>query len=225
MSALIERLALSPDVDVAKLDRLLAHQDQVYRDKARAAFDVAFANLQLALPIIAENGQIHDRKGEVQRTYALWEDINEEIKPILSEHGFSLWFRVENDQQRVAVTGVLSHLGGHHVETTLSLPVDFTVSKNPVQAIGSSTSYGMRYVAAALLNLTSRGDDDDATGLNPKPERISADQVMELRRLLEETGNSEVTLLPYLDLPSLDALPADRFGRTVEAIKLRRKTS
>lgn len=166
MTALIERLALSPDVDVAKLDRLLTHQDHVYRDKARAAFDVAFANLQSALPIIAENGQIHDRKGELQRTYALWEDINEEIKPILSEHGFSLWFRVENDQQRVAVTGVLSHLGGHHVETTLSLPVDFTGNKNPVQAIGSSTSYGKRYVAAALLNLTSRGDDDDATGLD-----------------------------------------------------------
>ena len=107
----------------------------------------------------------------------------------------------------------------------MSLPVDFTGSKNPVQAIGSSTSYGKRYVAAALLNLTSRGEEDDATGLKPKPERISADQVMELRRLLEETGNSEVTLLPYLDLPSLDALPADRFGRTVEAIKLRRKTS
>lgn len=49
--------------------------------------------------------------------------------------------------------------------------------------------------------------------------------MIELRRLLEETGNSEAALLAYLDLSSLDDLPADRFGRTIDAIKLRGKTS
>jgi hypothetical protein len=43
----------------------------------------------------------------------------------------------------------------------MELPVDTSGSKNPVQAVGSSTAYGKRYVMEALLNLTSRGVDDD----------------------------------------------------------------
>ncbi|WP_409524602.1 ERF family protein [Pseudomonas sp.] len=41
------------------------------------------------------------------------------------------------------------------------LPLDTSGSKNAVQAVGSSTSYGKRYVMSALLNLTTRGEDDD----------------------------------------------------------------
>jgi hypothetical protein len=71
IGALIERAALSVDVDLAKLDRLLAYQERIYRDKARAAFDGAYARLQLALPIIAENGEILDKAGVIQHTYPL----------------------------------------------------------------------------------------------------------------------------------------------------------
>jgi hypothetical protein len=220
MSALIERAALSVDVDLAKLDRLLAHQERIYRDKARAAFDGAYANLQLALPIIAENGEILDKVGVVQHTYPLWEDINELVKPLLSEHGFALWFKIDNDGRGVNVTGVLSHLGGHFEETTIKLPADLTGGKTSVQAIGSSTSYGKRYVAAALLNLTSRGEDDDGTA-TPNDPTISAEQVADLLTLLEETGASEERLLSYLDLTSLDDLTVSRLERTIAAIRLR----
>lgn len=223
MMALIERLSVAPDVEVNNLDRLLAHQDQVFRDKARAAFGAAFTSLQLTLPIVAEKGEIRDRRGDLQRTYALWEDINEEIKPVLSEHGFALWFRVENDHARVAITGVLGHLGGHHIESTLSLPVDLTGSKNAVQAIGSSTSYGKRYVACALLNITSRGGDDDALTTLATVECISAGQVEDIRLLLRQGGHGEGPLLTYLGLDNLADLSVDRFARTIEAIKLRRK--
>lgn len=221
MAALVERMALSPDVDAAKLDRLLAYQDQGYRAKARAAFDAAYANLQLALPILPENGLIVDARGEPQHSYALWEDINEEIKPLLSEHGFSLWFRTDNDATSVTVTAVLSHLGGHAIETTLKLPVDLSGGKNAVQAIGSSTSYGKRYAASAVLNLTSRGDDDDGKSTADAP-RISAEQRSVLLTAIEASGSSEAELLAFLDVASLADLPASRFARTLEAIKLRR---
>jgi hypothetical protein len=51
------------------------------------------------------------------------------------------------------------------------LPVDLSGKKNPVQAVGSSVSYGKRYAIEALLNLTSRGQDDDSRGtVDPGPE-------------------------------------------------------
>jgi hypothetical protein len=75
-------------------------------------------------------------------------------------------------------------------------------------------------VAAALLNLTSRGEDDDGTA-TPNDPTISAEQVSDLLTLLEETGANEERLLSYLDLTSLDDLPVSRLERTITAIKLR----
>lgn len=47
------------------------------------------------------------------------------------------------------------------------LPADTSGSKNAVQAFGSSTSYGKRYVLCALLNITTRGQDDNGQTAAP----------------------------------------------------------
>ena len=159
--SVIARAASDPNVDIDKLKRLLEMQERVLARDAKAQFTAALAALQPGLPVITENGGITDRNGKVQSTYALWEDINEAIKPTLAEHGFALSFRTRRTENEITVTGVLSHLGGHSEETELLLPSDTSGSKNAVQAVGSSTSYGKRYTAMALLNITSRGADDD----------------------------------------------------------------
>ncbi len=159
-TSMVERLASNPAVDVEKLERLLALQERVLARNAVSAYDAAMADMQPKLPVVGENGKI-TVNGVVRGTYALFEDINEAIKPILADHGFSITFRTKVEPQMVNVTGVLAHRGGHREETTISLPVDTSGSKNAVQAVGSSVSYGQRYVTNALLNLTSKGLDDD----------------------------------------------------------------
>lgn len=166
--ALIERVARDPSVDIERMEALLNMHERVKGNNAKAAFVQAFANMQPELPEIDENGGIKDRSGNVQSTYALWEDINDAIKPVLKEFGFALSFRVKHTNSVVSVTGVLSHSGGHTEETTLDLPTDTSGSKNAVQAIASSISYGKRYSAIMLLNITTRNDpsDDDGSKAN-----------------------------------------------------------
>ena len=164
IAMLIERVATNPNASIETLERLLDMQERVQATRAVAAFNADLAVLQPKLPIIAERGGIKATNGKVQSTYALWEDINEAIRPFLAKHGFSLTFRVDRREGLVRVTGILSHREGHSTETTIELPVDSSGSKNAVQAIGSSTSYGQRYTAKLLLNLTSRGEDDDGKG-------------------------------------------------------------
>lgn len=161
VASLIERVATNPNASIETLERLLIMQERVQASRAETAFNAALAEMQPNLPIIEERGAIRNGQKVVQSTYALWEDINEAIRPVLAEYGFALTFRVERSKGMVSVTGVLSHREGHKTETTLPLPVDSSGSKNAVQAIGSSTSYGQRYTAKLLLNLTSRGEDDD----------------------------------------------------------------
>jgi hypothetical protein len=170
----IERAAMNPNVDIDKMERLLQMQERIMERNARSAYSTALAEMQPHLPVITERGKIVVRdkvtKEITQSTgYALWEDINEAIKPVLAEYGFALSFKTGvMPDGKITVTGILSHRQGHQEETTMALPHDSTGSKNAVQAVGSSTSYGKRYTASALLNITSRGEDDDGEKSSPK---------------------------------------------------------
>lgn len=158
---MIERVAANKDVDVTKLEKLLDMQERIMSKNAEMAFNRDMALMQAELPTITEKGEI--KVNDVVRSkYARFEDINEAVKPVLQKHGFAVNFKTDTTGGTVKVTGILTHREGHRETTDMMLPVDVSGSKNPVQAIGSSVSYGKRYVMEALLNLTSRGQDDDA---------------------------------------------------------------
>lgn len=156
MMSVIARAAADPACDLDKMERLMAMHERMTARQAQAEFADALASLQADLPSITERG---DAAGRYK--FALWEDINQAIKPILLRHGFALSFRTDTGNG-ITVTGVLSHRNGHREETAITLPADASGNKNAVQAVASSVSYGKRYTAGALLNLTSHGEDDDA---------------------------------------------------------------
>jgi hypothetical protein len=137
----IERASRDPNVDIDKMERLIAMRERMRLVDAETQFSAALAEMQDELPVIEEHGKIDIGRGKPQ-AYALWEDINEAIKPVLAKHGFSLSFKTGEAENRVTVTGVLRHRAGHREETTMKLPIDTSGSKNAVQAVGSSTSYG-----------------------------------------------------------------------------------
>ncbi|WP_301585011.1 ERF family protein [Halomonas alkaliantarctica] len=151
----IERAALNPDVDIDKMERLLQMQERVMDRQAMMAYNAAMAAMQTELPSIEERGQTNNG------CYATLEDIVDTVRPILQKHGFAVSFRIQTQERGIQVTGVLMHKDGHREETSMLLPADMSGNKNAVQAFGSSTSYGKRYVLSALLNITTRGQDDN----------------------------------------------------------------
>jgi hypothetical protein len=188
--SMIERAARDPNVDIDKMERLMLMQERALERRARAAYAEALALMQPELPSVARNGRIvvtdkTDRKNVIQSTaYARWEDTNDAIKPVLAKHGFSLSFKVGMAPDgKITVTGILMHREGHQEDTTITLPHDATGSKNAVQAVGSSTSYGKRYTAGMLLNLTSHGEDDDGKGA-VQPTVITDEQSYQLNNLI-----------------------------------------
>lgn len=212
MVAMIERLARSPDVDVAKLERLLEMQERIMARQAEAAFTAALAEMQPELPAIEKRGRIHIQKGDAGQPYALWDDINEIIKPILFKHGFSLRFRTGMAEDgKIATTAILSHREGHSEETTVTLPHDSSGSKNAVQAVGSSTQYGKRYAAGALLNLTFKGEDDD--GIKGGAAAITDEQVETLRQKIMDADADLPKFLGHFKIAAVEDLPASAFDR------------
>lgn len=216
--AVIERAATNPDVDIDKMERLLQMHERIVERDAKASYASALATMAPALPSINERGGIKDRAGKVQSTYALWEDINDAIKPVLAAHGFALSFRTGRDDGQITVTGVLSHRDGHSEETTIVLPHDSSGSKNAVQAVGSSTSYGKRYTAGLLLNLTSRGEDDDGKAAGGDGV-ITDDQADEIRSMIASTGSKIGPFLAYIGAPSVADIPASKYDQAVAALR------
>lgn len=214
----MEAAAVDEAVDAVKFDRLMSAQERMAAKEARSQFDCAFAAMQAELPVITEKGVLTTSLGQPTSTYPLWEDINEAIKPVLSNFGFGLRFRISQDHTWVVITAILSHASGHSEETTMRLPVDLSGGKNPVQAIGSSTSYGKRYTASALLNLTSRGEDDDGKAA-ARTTRISPEEVAELRTLISASKADEARLVAYLEVARLEDLPPARLERARSAIR------
>lgn len=216
--SVIARAAADPNVDIDKLERLLEMQERVIARNARAAYYDALAEMQPQLPVVGERGGIKDRNGNVQSTYALWEDVNEAIRPVLARHGFALSFKVRRTEGEIITTGVLSHRDGHREETELALPTDASGSKNAVQAVGSSTSYGKRYTAFALLNITSTGEDDDGeAGGAPTP--VSNTQFETLNGLADAVGADKAGFCRYLKIDALKALPASRYQEAITRLR------
>ena len=161
--AMVERVAQTPDVDVGKLEKMLDMQERILNRNAMVSFNSAMAEMQSDIPTIEKSGAIVVN-GQERSRYARFEDIMRVVKPVMQRHGFAVSFRTQTGEGFVKITGVLMHKDGHREETDMQLPIDSSGSKNTVQAIGSSTAYGKRYVLCALLNIATGDEDDDGQG-------------------------------------------------------------
>lgn len=213
----IARAASDPLVDIDKMERLIVMQERIQSKEAKAAYYSAMSEMQPELPVITERGGIKGRDGKVQSTYALWEDVNESLRPVLSKFGFSLTFKVKRTDSEIVTTGILAHRFGHLEETELSLPSDTSGSKNAVQAIGSSASYGKRYTAFALLNITSEAEDDDGVKAG-RTSTVNQTQYEHLRQLIADTKTDEGKFCAYVGVEDLTQLPSARYEDACRAI-------
>jgi hypothetical protein len=241
--AMVREVALNKDIDVTKLDALIAAQERVMDRNARMAFDVAMARMQPTLPVITKDGRIvvREKDSRGQRTgektqdtpYAKWEKINPIIKPILAKHGFSLTFRPSTAPDgRLRITAVLKGHGHTDDSCYMDLAADATGSKNNAQAWASSLSYGKRHVACAALNIATKDEDDDAkAGGGPVltvGEPLTEEQLAQIMDLVEATECPKAHLLGHLnkvkpkghpEAGELAHLPAARFDEIVAALR------
>lgn len=167
MSTLIERMARDPNVDINKLERLIAMQERMEAQRARIVFDNAMAGAQAEMDPIRtdlENKQTKSR-------YASYAQLDTAVRPIYSAHGFALSFNTGDAPipTDVRVLCTASHRGGHRQEYKIDIPAD---GKGPqgaavmtrTHATGAAASYGQRYLLKLIFNLAVGDLDDDGNG-------------------------------------------------------------
>jgi hypothetical protein len=217
--SLLAQAAVDPRMDVAKMERLLEMHRQVTEDQRRVAFAAAMARLQAVLPQITKEGRIVVQGTERSR-YARIEDIDVAIRPLLAAEGFSLQFDTEAKDHGLLITGKITHAEGHSETRSLLLPMDAQGAKSPVQGVGSTVSYGRRYLLKMILGIVERGEDDDGQGGG---QAITDVQLADLSALLTEVQADLPRFLAYMQVEQLADIRARDYKRAVTALETKRR--
>lgn len=173
MVSMIERVVMSPDADLDKLERMLAMKERMDAQNAKIAFARALSAARTSIPPIIKDATV-DFTHNGKRTHYQHETlagIAKVIDSILAEHGLSYRFRTEQGNSGVRVTCIIQHSDGHSEETSLAGAPDGSGSKNSFQAVGSAVTYLQRYTLKAALGLSAEVDDDGQGASPRQPER------------------------------------------------------
>lgn len=180
----IERAALNPNVDIDKMERLLAMQERILAKQSEMAFDAAMADAQAEMrPISADAENPHTRS-----RYASYAALDNALRPIYTKHGFALSFDTgeAKKEDHVLVLCRVSHRHGHKHVYRIEIPADGKGSRGgdvmtKTHAVGSGCSYGSRYLLKLIFNVAVGEHDDDGNGASapPKPAEKQPDPVPE----------------------------------------------
>lgn len=221
MLAMIERVAMNPDADIAKMRELLAMRREEEDRHREVEFNAAMADAQNEMQPVVTNAW----NDQTRSRYAKLEAISKAIDPIVSKHGFGKSFGQADcpKENHLRVTMELSHRCGFSKHYYLDVPIDATgmagkVNKTATHALGSTMSYGRRYLKLMAFDIAT-GDDDD--GNRAGSETITDEQVSELQELLATNGVKEADFLAFAKLDSLDQIRAKNFAKACAAIKQR----
>ncbi len=221
--AVIERAARDPNIDIDKIERLLAMQEKIFARNAEMDFNAAMSDCQGEMPRIAPKSS----NEQTNSLYAALDEIDVIARPIYTRHGFALSFGTADCpiEGWYRQTCKVSHRGGHSEMRQADLPADMVgIKGNPnktgVQGFGSTMTYGQRYITKLVFNIVIGGEDNDGNGPT-----LDADQIKAIRARMKEAGTNEAQFLEFWRVKSLDKMPAfnyqvimDMLGRKAKRV-------
>lgn len=169
------QLAIEKDVDIDKLEKLLAMVERWEDRQAKKAYYSSLSKFQFECPPILKS-----KAGYADRYhYAPLDQIIKIIKNPMFNNGLTYTWKQKETDKQITVTCIITHVAGHSEETSLSGDDDTSGSKNAIQARGSTVQYLRRYTLESVLGIATSATDTDG-GQTPKKVSITKEQSSEL---------------------------------------------
>lgn len=213
----ISKAASDPNVDIDKMERLIAMQERVQGREAELAFNRAMNAAQAEMRPISANASNPQTKSR----YATFDKLDRALRPIYTHHGFSLSFDEGESPKpdHVRVLCYVAHVDGHTRTYHRDMPADGKGAKGgdvmtKTHAAGAAGSYGARYLLKGIWNVAVGADDDDGN-LGPKPrpiKTISADDIEYIETTLTSHNIPIADLLKAAKVDDLALIPAARLA-------------
>jgi len=220
-------MAINKDLDMDKLDRLLAVKEREENKTAYAAFVVAISQFQAECPTVKKTGVVKNKSGGQIYTYPKFDTIMKTIQPHMQKNGLSVRFNSDISDGKVKVRCMVSHVGGYTDESFFTCPVEASMAggANASQRTASANAFAKRYAMMNALNIAgSDYDDDDAQLLGAPPVTITPEQAAELRDEVESIEGDERFFCNWLcKVDSFDEIPEMQLAKAKKAIAEQKK--
>lgn len=203
--------AVTQGASIETLDRLMTLQERWEKNVARKDFDNAIAEAKKKIKPVVKNRAGHNTR------YADFAAVANAVDGPLSEVGLSYRFRTHQEGASIHVTCVLSHRAGHSEENTIAGPADTSGSKNAIQAIGSTLTYLQRYSLMQAIGLAATNDDDGSA--TASGEKLTAEQVTQLRDEIIERGVNLAKFLKWAKVEKLEDIDAAYFDSCLATVQ------
>ena len=220
--ATLVSIAIEKGADLEKLEKLMELQRQWEAGQARKAYSEAMTAFKANPPKIEKDKQVNYKteKGDVAYAHASLWNVTQKISAELSKHGLSAAWTTKQEAANVTVTCRISHIMGHSEETGLTAAIDMSVSKNSIQALGSTISYLERYTILALTGLATREMDDDGKGSKPEAIKyISDKQKSTLLDFIDSKNIDQDKFLEYMKSDSIENIIEKDYTKALAAVK------
>jgi len=152
-------------------------------------------------------------------SYADLTSVIKAIKQPFADNGLSYTQFPVSNENGVGVSTRLMHISGQWLEMQYTLP---TVKKDP-QASGSAITYARRYALQSIAGIPTADDDAESAMLRGDDKKIiSDDQIIAIKKLLDETGADSEKFCKWLKVRSVDQILAMHFDRAVAALEAKK---
>lgn len=184
------QLAIERDVDVDKLERLIAMRDRELLRQAQQRYDEAFSEMLKEYVPVHKDTSARDEKNDRELyKYAPIETILRTYAPIWTKHGFSWTWEekpatVEDSGGTRRALQITCVVNGHGYEKRYPVVVEVpapTRFTNSVQVTGIAKTYGRRYSLIDAFSPIIEGEDDDARELSADDALEYAEEIKRLR--------------------------------------------
>ena len=214
--------AIQQGFNAEQLSKIMDLQDRMEKKSSREAFGAAMNAAQMEMPVV-----VKDKKGEKSR-FATLENVNNQIRPIYTKHGFSLSFGAKNSaiEGHVGVYCDVRHIGGHCERYDNDFPLDRDgpkggANKTGIQAMGSTISYARRYLTLLIFNITVADEDNDG---NSSDRVINQKEIGEINGRLDDLREKGQPVdfdkfLKWLGVEDLSKLTVLGFAKAITELK------
>jgi hypothetical protein len=152
-------------------------------------------------------------------SYADLTSVIKAIKQPFADNGLSYTQFPVTDENGMGVCTRLMHVSGQWLEGQFTLPV---VKRDP-QAASSSLTYARRVSLSSIAGIPTADDDAESAMLRGDDKKIiSDDQIIAIKKLLDETGADSEKFCKWLKVRSVDQILDIHYDRAVAALEAKK---
>jgi hypothetical protein len=152
-------------------------------------------------------------------SYADLTSVIKAIKQPFADNGLSYTQFPVSNENGMGVCTRLMHVSGQWLEGQFTLPV---VKRDP-QAASSSLTYARRVSLSAIAGIPTADDDAESAMLRGDDKKVvSDDQIIAIKKLLDETGADSDKFCKWLKVRSVDQILAVHYDRAVAALEAKK---